>query len=311
MLATTLLRAQTTAPMRQVGLLWIHSPAVVPLLEAFRDGLLARGYKDGVNIRFEQSGLVRNYDELPAAAARLAELKVDLIVTYGSTATIEAKKAAPKIPVVMTAALDPVKLGIVASLAKPGNNVTGLVTGVANTGKRLELLKEIVPSLRRCAVLLNPGSSPERDSLRELQESARQLGVETHALEIRVADEIEPIIASIDKSKVQAIMVIGSTMFTANRERLVAAIGKLNLPATYANPAFVEVGGFTAYAPDVGANFRAAADYVDKIFRGAKPSDLPIQQPTRWTLAINLKTAKSLGLKIPPQMLIRADRVIE
>jgi putative ABC transport system substrate-binding protein len=311
-LVAALARAQAPTTIRQIGLLWIHSPAFLPWLDALRDGLNAHGYKEGKNIRFEQSTLVGSYDELPAAAARLAQLKVDIIVTYGSTATVEAQRAAPKIPIVATATGDPVKLKVAASLARPGKNVTGFVTaGVMGAGKRLEVLKEIVPSLRRCAVLLYPGSSSERDNLRELEESARELRIETQAVAIHTPNEIESAVASIDKQKVQAVILIGSTMFNANRERMIAAIDKLNLPASYTNPLFVEAGGLVAYAPDIGANFRAAAAYVDKIFKGAKPGDLPMQQPTRWTFAINLRTARNLGLKIPPQILLRADRVIE
>lgn len=297
---------------RRIGLLWIHSPAIQPWLDALREGLRVHGYEEGTNIRFESSGLVTNYDELPAAAAKLAQLRPDVIVSYGSTATTEAHKAAPNIPVVATATGDPVKLGLAASLARPGKNVTGLVSqGIVAGGKRLELLKEILPSLQRCAVLLYPGSASERDNLRELEEHARLMQVEIQAVPIRTPEEIDSAVASIGTLQVQGLVVIGSTMFSANRQRLVAAIGKLNLPASYSNSQFAEAGGLTAYAPDVGGNFRAAADYVDKILKGAKPGDLPIQQPTRWTLVINLRTARTLGLKIPQRVLLRADRVIE
>jgi len=312
LLAATIARAQAPNAIRQIGLLWIHSPALEPWLDALRAGLRAHGYEEGKNIRIDQGSLVNGYDELPTAAERLARAKVDVIVAYGSTAVLAAHKAAPAIPVVMTIAGDPVKLGVAASLARPGKNVTGLTSQSATAaGKRLELLREIMPSLRKCAVLLYPRSESELESLREMEEGARTLKIEVHAVAIHNAAAIESAVASIGILNVQAITVIGSTLFSANRERLISAVAKLNLPASYANVAFVEAGGLAAYAPDIGANFREAAVYVDKIFKGAMPGDLPIAQPIRWTLAINMRTAKALGLTIPPSVLLRADRVVE
>jgi putative ABC transport system substrate-binding protein len=304
--------AQKAGQLPRIGLLWIHAGASAPFIDAFRDGMRALGYVEGKNISIDERSLVGGYDGLAAAAARLATEKVTVILAYGGTAVSAAHKAAPGIPIVMVSAGDPIKLGVASSLARPGGSVTGFTSLNEDlSGKRLELLREIVPAMRRFAVVLYPGSATEAESLRNFVAAARTLKLESRPAEIRSAAEIESAIASIAKMEVQAIAVVGSSLFNANRDRLVAAIAKLRTPAIYTGISFAEAGGLIAHGFNVVENFRRSAVYVDKILKGAKPGDLPIEQPTRIELVINMKTAKALGLKIPQSVLIRANRVIE
>jgi putative ABC transport system substrate-binding protein len=266
----------------------------------------------GRDVSIDDRSLVTSYDDLAAGAARLARDKVSVILAYGGTAVQAAYRAAPTIPIVMVAAGDPVSLGVAASLSRPGGNVTGFTTiGQELAGKRLELLTQIVPSMRRFAVVLYPGSASEADSLRNYEALAGSLQLEARPVEIRTPAEIEPAIIGIAQMKVQAIVVVGSSMFAAHRDRVVAAIAKLRIPAIYSNVSLGEAGGLVAFAPDTQENFYRAAIYVDKILKGAKPADLAIEQPSKWQLIVNLKTAKTLGMTFPQSILLRADRVIE
>jgi len=311
-LAAPFVLAQKAGQLPRIGLLWIHAGASAPFIDAFRDGMRALGYVEGKNISIDERSLVDGYDGLAAAATRLATEKVAVILAYGTTAVSTAHKAAPGIPIVMVAAGDPIKLGVASSLARPGGNVTGFTTISEDlSGKRLELLREIVPGMRRFAVVLYPGSASEVGSLRSYVATAQAMNLEMRPVEIRSVAEIESAIAGIAKMEVQAIAVVGSTLFNANRDRLVAAITRLRTPAIYSGITLAEAGGLVAYAVNVVENFRRSAVYVDKILKGAKPGDLPIEQPTRIELVVNLKTARALELKIPQAVLIRADRVIE
>lgn len=304
--------AQQTGAIPQVGLLWIDTDSSSKYVVAFREGLKAHGYIEAKNIRIDDRSLVDRYELLSQAADRLVRQKVDVIVCYGATALQTASKATTTIPIVMVMSGDPVKLGVVKSLSRPGGNVTG-TSSISQelAGKRIQLLKEIVPRIRSFAVILYPESKAEIMTLRNSETAARALNLKVRSVEVRTPDEIGSVISGIARMNVQAIMVVGSTMLTANRESVVAAVEKLRLPAIYPNSDFPRVGGLMSYAPDNADGFRQVATYVDKILKGTKPADIPVEQPTKLELIVNMKTAKALGIKIPDVVLMRADTVIE
>jgi putative ABC transport system substrate-binding protein len=304
--------AQQSGNIPRIGLLWISGDNSSLYVAALRDGLRAQGYVEGKNIRIEDHSLVDRYELLPEAAGKLVSQKVDVIVCFGATALQAASKATSTIPIVMVLSGDPVKLGVAASLSRPGGNVTG-TSSISQelSGKRLELLKEIVPGIRHLAVILYPDSAAEVRALRNYEAAARALNLEVHPVEVRTPGDIGPVIAGIAQMNVQAIAAVASTLLTANNKQVVAAVEKIRLPAIYANAEFCHSGGLMAYAANVSDGFRRAATYVDKILKGAKPGDLPIEQPTKVELVINLKAAKALGLAIPQSLLLRADEVIQ
>lgn len=305
--------AQQPGNLRRVGLLWIEGdPSSSRYVAALRDGLRAHGYIDGKNVHIDDRSLVARYELLAEAAARLVSQKVDIIICFGGTASLAVSKATSTIPIVMVASGDPVKLGVAASLSRPGGNVTGTASlSQELSGKRLELLKEVVPGMRRLAVILYPDSSAEVRALKGYEAAARALNIEVQPVEIRTTGDIGPAIADIAQMNVQAIAVVGSTLLSANSTQVVAAVEKVRVPAIYSNLEFVRAGGLMAYATNLSEHFLRAATYVDKIFKGAKPGDLPIEQPTRVALAINLRTAKALGLAIPQSLTLRADELIQ
>jgi putative ABC transport system substrate-binding protein len=270
------------------------------------------GYADGKDVVIDERFMVDRYEALADAAAALSREKVSVIVVYGSTAAQAAYKAAPQTPIVLATGGDPVKLGAARSLARPGGYVTGLTSLSGDlSGKRLELLKEILPGVQRIAVLFYPGSPSEQDSLRQYREAAQALNLTLQPIEILNPAEIGSAIARIAKTGAQAAVVVGSSMFSAYRREVLVAMDKLRLPVMYPNRSFVEDGGLVAYSANIGHLFQRAAGYVDKILKGAKPGDLPIEQPSKLELAVNLKTAMALGITIPKSVLVRADRVID
>ena len=304
--------AQQAGNAPQIGLLWIKQEGSAPYLAALREGLRAHGYVEGRNIRIDERFLVQGYEGFAEAAGKLVGEKPAVIVAFGATAILSARKATTSIPIVMVGGGDPVKLGIAASLSRPGGNVTGVtLLSTELSGKRLELLRELVPGLRRIAVVLYPHSQVEVMSLKIYEAAARTLNLEVRTVEVHSFDAIAPVISGIAKTNVGAIAFVGSTLFTANRKHVVAAVQKTGLPAVYANNDFVDAGGLVAYAPNISDSFRRAATYVDKILKGAKTGELPIEQPTTFELSINLRTAKALGITVPRTLLLRADRVIE
>ena len=283
-------------------------------IEAFRQGLRELGWVEGQNIVIDYRFAEGRLDPLPDLAAELVRLKVDVIVASPSPPAAAAKNATATIPIVMIGAgADPVGQGLIASLARPGGNVTGLSYGVGQEifGKQLALLKEAVPKVRRVAVLSNPAISSLAPAIREVKVAARSLGVQLQLLEARGPEEFDGAFAAMSKERAGALLVLVDPVFSLHRTRLADLAAKSRLPAVYTNRLPVEAGGLMSYGPSFSDLWRRAAGYVDKILKGAKPADLPVEQPTKFELVINLKTAKALGLTIPPSLLVQADQIIE
>ncbi len=307
--------AQQAAKIARIGYLVLNLAANPHLTEAFRQGLRDLGYVEGRNVVIEYRDAEGKFERLPALAAELVALKVDVIVVAGGTlVALAAKQATRTLPIVFTPAADPVESGLVTSLARPGGNVTGLsILAPELVGKCLEQLKQAVPRVSRVAVLWQPGAVPERtekDMLKGAEVAARALGVRPQFIEARGPDDFDRAFSDMTKARAGALTVLGSTMFGNERRRLVDLAAKNRLPAVYPWREFVDAGGLMAYGPNVADLYRRAATYVDKILKGAKPGDLPVEQPTKFELVINLKTAKAFGLTIPQSLLLRADEVI-
>jgi len=280
--------------------------------EAFRQGLRELGYVEDKNIVIEWRYAEGKLDRLPALAAELVRLKVDVIVSGGSTATRPAKEATNTIPIVMAQDTDPVGSGFVASLARPGGNITGLATLAPEiSGKQLEFLKEIVPRLSRVAVLGSSTRSGNAQSVKETELAAGASGVRLQYLDLRSPKDIEPAFRAASNGRADAVLVLTSSVATSQRTQIIDLATKNRLPAIYDRAEFVEDGGLITYSVSSTDLFRRAATYVDKILKGAKPADLPVEQPKKFELIINLKAAKQIGLTIPPNLLARADRVIK
>ena len=308
--------AQQAEKIARIGYLSGASPAstfAAQNTEAFRQGLRALGYVEGKNIVIEYRWAEGEYKRFPGLAAELVQLKVDVIVAAGGTPSVEAaKKVTKTIPIVFPNVGDPVGSGLVASLARPGGNITGLTAMRSElSGKQLELLKETIPKLSRVAVLSNPGNSYTASLLRETEAAARSLGVKLQILEARGPNDFDRAFLAMAKDRPDALLLMPDAMLNNQGPRLAGLAVKNRLPTMFAVRAGVEAGGLMAYVSNFQDLWRRAAHYVDKILKGAKPGDLPVEQATRFELVINLKTAKALGLTIPRSVLIRADQVIE
>ncbi len=302
--------AQQAPKVYRVGMLLAgERPAQV---DALRQGLRELGYTEGENVVVEVRHANGRFERLPAIATELVRLKVDVIVATGSEGVQAAKNVTQTIPIVMTYVGDPVSRGFVASLAHPGGNITGVANAAGELdAKRLELLKEAVPRLARVAVLWNPGQPAHSAQLKALEAGARSLGVDLLPVEIRVPEDLANAFARILRDRASAVTMLGSLLHSQNLMRIAELTRRANLPAISYNLRFPEVGGLMAYAGKEEDVFRRAAAYVDRILKGARPANLPVEQATRFELIINLKTAKALGLTIPPSVLQRADQVIE
>lgn len=310
--AVPILSALAQQKMPRIGLFWIKGEGNADRIGVLRVALRTRGYVDGQNIQLDDRFLVEDYGQLEGAAVRLVAAKPDVIVIYGATALLAARDATSSIPIVTVAAGDPLKLGVVTSLSKPGGNITGTTSLTEDlSGKRFQLLKELVPGARRIAVVLYAGSQSERVALANYEAAARELNLEVQSVEVRKKDEIVSIIGDIPKLNVNAIAFVGSTLFSANRKQIVAAVAKSGLPAIYVSTNFVEDGGLVSYGAAFGDLTRYAVGYIDKILKGAKPGELPIEQPAKFELAINKRAAKAIGIALPNSVLGRADRIIE
>jgi putative tryptophan/tyrosine transport system substrate-binding protein len=306
-------RAQSPREAFRVAILARSTDGVAARLwEVFIDGLRELGHVEGQNLVIERRPYGDSNERLSALAAELARLPIDAIVTGASPAPEAARRATPSIPIVMTAHADPVGAGLVASLARPGGNVTGLSTGGTELrGKQLQLLMEAVPGLRRVAVLANPDVPGKARDLRDVEDAARSLNVQIQVVEARAPDELSAAFATAARERTGAMLVLGSAMFSDQRAQLTELAARRRLPAMYGFREFAEAGGLIAYGLAVPYNFRRAAWYVDRILKGTKPMDLPVEQPKTFELVINLKAAKALGLAIPRSVLGRADAVIE
>jgi putative ABC transport system substrate-binding protein len=306
--------AQPAAQVPRIGYLALNPAANPHLHEAFRQGLRDLGYVEGRNIVIEYRDAEGKPERLPALAAELVALKVAVLVAQPTVTALAAKRATRTIPIVFPVA-EPVTSGLVTSLARPGGNITGLsILAPEMGGKGLELLKQAVPGVSRVAVLWDPGAFPEgttKDMRKEVEGAARALGVRLQFIEARGPEDFDRAFSDMTRARAGALTVLGGSMFFSQRRRLVDLAAKNRLPAVYQWREGVDAGGLMAYGPSVPDLFRRAATYVDKILKGAKPGDLPVEQPTKFELVINLKTAKALGLTIPPSLLQRADQVIE
>ena len=302
-------RAESAEKIYHVGLLFVGGRDQ-PHLEAFKQGMREHGYTEGKNVVFEYRYAEGKQERLGELAAELVRGKVDVIVTTSSISAQAARKVTQTIPIVMTTG-SPIERGLAESLAKPGGNVTGLSVLVADlSGKRVELLKEAVPKISRAAALWTPRSSESVIGLKETREAAQALSVPLYSMEVANGEDIDRAFAKLPRAKVNALIVVISPLATLNSKRIVELALKYRLPSVYPTRQFAEEGGLMAYGPLIGDLYRRAATYVDKILKGAKPADLPVEQPMKFEFIINLKAAKQIGLTIPPDMLARADKVI-
>lgn len=282
------------------------------LVGSFREGLRDLGYVEGQNIDIEYRWAEGKYERLPTLIAELIALKVDVIVTAGTPASLAVKRATTSIPLVMVAVGDPVGTGLVASLARPGGNATGLTSITPELeGKRLELIREVVPNVSRVAVLWNPANAYQVADEKKVREAGLALQMPLLSLAVRSAEELDGAFAKIENEHADAVLVLADRVFLHNRRRIIDFLAKNRLPAMNAYRELTEAGGLMSFGPSYAVMHRQAATYVDKIIKGANPADLPIEQPARFELVVNLKSAKALGITIPQTVLLLADDVIE
>jgi putative ABC transport system substrate-binding protein len=308
-------QAQSARNVRTVGFLG-PPPSAGGLVQAFQQGLRDLGYVEGQNIKIEYrytDVALQGHPELfPRLAAELVRLKPDVLVVSVTEAALAAKNATSAIPIVMVSVPDPVGAGLVASLARPGGNVTGLSWQTRDIiGKTFQLLKEALPEASRVDLLANPTDPLSSAMVAEAKAGAKSLGVQLKIVEARAPTELETAFSTMRADRAAAVLVVGGAGFYLNRTQIVDLALRNRLPSVFQNREFVEAGGLLSYAPSTVANYRRAAFFVDKILQGTKPADLPVEQPSKYELVINLKTAKALGLTIPPSLLQRADQVIE
>ena len=305
--------AQQAGRVPRIAYLGTRIPSDFGLI-AFRQGLRELGWVEGQNLVIEYRFAEGRLQQLPALAAELTRLKVDVLVVHSTPGAAAAKRATETIPIVMISVGDPVGLGLIATLARPGGNLTGLsysAFGLEIIGKQLELFKETIPKIRRVAILSNGANPIQPLAIREVNVAARSLGVQVQVIEVRGPNEFDNAFATTAKERMGGLLVVPDSMFVFQRTRLAGLAARTGLPAVYAWREHAEAGGLMSYGPDLSDLFRRGANYVDKILKGAKPADLPVEQPTKFELIINLKTAKALGLTIPPSVLGRADELIQ
>jgi putative tryptophan/tyrosine transport system substrate-binding protein len=304
--------AQSTGKVQRIGYL-SSSSSTSGFHESCRQGLRELGWIEGQNIAIEYRFADGRFDRLPELAAELVQLKVDVIVAQPTPPALAAKNATGTIPIVMISVADPVKLGLIASLARPAGNVTGTSYSVdlETFAKGLELLKEAIPKMRRVAVLSNPANPAQTLAINYLKVAAQSLGLQLVLQEARGPDEFYSVFTNIAKERVDALLVVAESVFIVHRARLADLALRTKLPSMHGVRENVQAGALMSYGPSLTYNSRRVATYVDKILKGAKPADLPVEQPTKFELVINVKTAKALGLTIPQSLLLRADEVIQ
>ena len=302
-------RAQQGMKIPRIGVLWPNPPAT---FEFLRQGLKDFGYIEGQNINFEFRWAEGKLDQLPELAADLVRRQVDVIVTLAPPATLAAKNATQTIPIVFVAMGDPLASGVVASLARPGANLTGTTRMISEmSAKHVELLKEAIPSLTKLAVLWNPTNSSHPPALQAVHAAARSSSLQAHPLEVRTPAELESVFAVIIQERADGVLFIADPIFFIQLKRMVDLVASNRLPAICNFIEFPKLGGLMGYAPSLSDEFRHAAGHIDKILKGANPADLPVEQPTRFQMVINLRTANALGLNLPALLMARADEVIE
>jgi ABC-type uncharacterized transport system substrate-binding protein len=308
-------KAQQAAKVWRIGTLHTSpSSDEADRVAALQRGLAELGYAGGRNVLFVNRNAGTQMSRLPDLATELVHSGVDVIVTSTNPATLAAKKATTTIPIVMTVGVDPIGAGLVASLARPGANVTGLTFDVDAeqiAAKRLAILKELIPSVSRVAILWNPGYGPGMSRVKGTEEAAHKLGVVTISAQLSGQSDLERTFTDIRRARADAVTVLSDPVVVARRTEITGLAARYRVPAIYALREFVQDGGLVSYATNLLDQWQRAARYVDKVLKGAKPSELPIEQPTAFELWINMKTAKALGLTIPPALLLRADKVIE
>jgi len=305
--------AQPAGKVHRLGMLETRSTVLnAANIDAFRQGLLELGYKEGQNLEIVYRSSDGHDERFPSLASELIRLKVDLIVTRGTPAALAAKSASRTIPVVMAASGDPVGSGLVASLGRPGGTVTGLSSALTEVyAKRVELLRELLPRLARLAAIFNMGNRAAVPQWHVVEASARSLGIEPQLLDVRRPEDLQRLFDAAAKQRAEALIVGLDAVTQGNLRPIAELAAKQRLPSIYAEKAYVAVGGLITYGASDFHMYHRAATFVDKIFKGAKPADLPVEQPTKFELAINRTTARALGLTIPPSLLQRADQVIE
>lgn len=310
---TRVAQAQPASQIRRIGFLGNSTPEFeANLVGPFRDGLRALGYIEGRNIQIEYRWADGNYDRFPKLIAELLALKVEVIVTAGTPAAQALKRATSTVPLVMVAVGDPVGTGIVPSLARPGGNITGLSSIAPDLeGKRLELLRELMPKLSHVAIFWNPANAFHAGSMRQAHLAAEKLQIKLLPLELRRTEDLDAAFKTILKDRPEALDILADRVFLHDRQPMMDFALQNRLPCVSAYRELVVAGGLMSFGPSYEHMHRRAADYVHKILTGAKPGDLPVEQPTKFDLRVNLKAAKAIGLKIPDQFLLRADEVIE
>jgi putative ABC transport system substrate-binding protein len=303
--------AQSPGTVYRIGVLSTE-PLLANLWEALLDGLRERGYSEGQNLVFERRFSQGQTERFPELAAELVRLRVDLILATTTPAALAAKHATQTIPIVLPVSNDPLGAGLVASLARPGGNITGLSLFASDlSGKRLELLKEVVPGLTQVAVLWNPTNPASPSAWHETQTAARALGLRLHSQDVRGLQDFEGAFARLPQARPEALLILSDTLIGMRRAQIVEFITQQHLPSAFPTREWAVAGGLMSYGASFPALYRRAATYVDKILKGAKPTDLPVEQPTKFELVINLKTAKALGITMPTSLLLLADEVIQ
>jgi len=292
-----------------VGFLGAEAPD--PLIESFRAGMRERGYIEGSNLLIEERWASGNFNELPRMAQQLVDRKVDIIVTVSTPATAAASRSTKTIPIVIAASSDPVASGLVASLGRPGGNITGLTLMLDELStKRLEILKELAPRVKRVAVLWSSSNPAYERMIAQMEKTAPTLGIQIDPIKVRRPSELDSALKSVVAHKADALYVFEDPIFGTEEKKIIKFAAQARLPAIYGAYQFVKHGGFVCYAPSYEDLFKRAAGFVDRILKGAIPADLPIEQPTKFELVVNLRTAKALGITIPQSILLRADEVI-
>ena len=303
--------AQQATKVHRIGYLANTEATTAVDIKPLRERLKELGYVEGQSLIIEYRYFRSAVERLPELIGELIRLNVELIAVVGNEAASAATKATKVIPIIMVSTSEAVRSGFVASLARPGGNVTGMTsTGADVLGKRLELLSEIIPKFTRAGFLWTPSSPTAADNLKEMESNARSLKIDLTSLETKDTADNDKVFQTATAKRVQGIVVDGSAFFTAHQKQLIALERKYRLPTMYPNPRFVDAGGLMTYAQDRKAQYRRAAEIIDKVLKGIKPADIPVERPTKFEFVINLKTAKQIGLTIPPNVLARADKVI-